>query len=132
METIYPDMEPTRYERNQKIADRLKLCTEKAERLKAQRELAERYALSIKTIRGIAGIFARATPWHVILTDGANTIPLAVVMTHKGFEHACVTCMRRYSGTIGGLELPQWRFEDQAGRNSILLRELRQQNKRGK
>lgn len=89
----------------------------------APADVAERFRFTKETVQRIARQNKKLMPVELTLTDGQTTLPVATVMTTKGFVHACKTAIRTYSGMFSRLELPSWRLVSQC--EAIKLSELR-------
>lgn len=89
----------------------------------AVKELQGKYKLTAKTIQRIGQKAKKMVAYPLILTDGTQNVPVAEIHTSQGFPHACKVALKRFSGTLNSLELPNWRLV--AGKDSIELAKLR-------
>lgn len=88
-------------------------------------ELVSEFKMSADTIRRIRRTAAQFERFEIFLADGMTNVPVASVVTAKGFEHACRHVMRHFSGTFSNLTLPQWKLV--AGANSVMVKDLREE-----
>lgn len=77
--------------------------------------------------RRIARIAKQVHAFSLHLVGNGADVPIATVVTAKGFESACKTALRAFSGTFKNLELPGYAIKEQRG-DSVPLENLMNRN----
>ena len=78
-------------------------------------EIASGMKTDRKAVRRIARIAKQVHAFSLQLVGNGADVPIATVVTAKGFESACKTALRTFSGTFKNLELPGYAIQEQEG-----------------
>ena len=91
-------------------------------------EIASGMKTDRKRVRRIARIAKQVHAFSLHLVGNGVDVPIAVVVTAKGFESACKTALRAFSGTFKNLELPGYAIKEQGGGDRMPLEKLMNRN----
>lgn len=84
----------------------------KRDDLDRQAVVAKELGISLRRLRTIARRLLKSRRHEIHLSGNGCRIPIANVITDKGFERACSIVMRTYAGTLKNLELPGYALTD--------------------
>jgi len=82
-------------------------------------EIAKQYRISVARARQLIKRSDATEVFDLVIEDGMNRVPIALITTSRGFIYACRMAKRKYPGLFARLELPSWRLR--AGDHSIPL-----------
>ena len=91
-------------------------------------EIASGMKTDRKAVRRIARIAKQVHAFSLKLVGNGADVPIATVVTAKGFESACKTALRTFSVTFKNLELPGYAIQEQEGGNHMPLDKLMNRN----
>ena len=91
-------------------------------------EIASGMKTDRKAVRRIARIAMQVQAFSLQLVGNGADVPIATVVTAKGFESACKTALRAFSGTFKNLELPGYAIKEQDGGDRMPLEKLMNRN----
>lgn len=91
-------------------------------------EIASGMKTDRKAVRRIARIAKQVQAFSLRLVGNGADVPVATVVTAKGFESACKTALRTFGGTFKNLELPGYAIQEQGGGNRMPLEKLMNRN----
>jgi hypothetical protein len=78
-------------------------------------EIASGMKTDRKRVRQIARIAKKVQAFSLYLVGNGVCVPVSTVVTANGFESACKTALRAFSGTLKNLELPGYAIKEQGG-----------------
>lgn len=92
-------------------------------KIRAYRRVAAVLEVSVGTVRSVAKKASVMQEYPLVLCDkGGVAIPVATVMSPKGFAGACMCAVRRFPGTLKHLGLPDWFLSD--GKHEVRVSDL--------
>ena len=78
-------------------------------------EIASDFKTDRKAVRRIARIARQVQAFSLRLVGNGTDVPVATVVSAKGFESACKTALRTFGGTFKSLKLPGYAIQEQGG-----------------